>query len=421
MNVLILEGHGYIEKKLANKLIGEGNNVHVLGKICDRDLNVHDIKIGDNRFEELMEKEKFDIIIDVSKISSDKKAFDISVKEIENLFELSKKYSVKKMILLSTTDVYIEGKEINEKSRIIPKTAYGISMLAYEEYYNIYKNIYEADLGILRISNIYGSNLKNSDEYIRTIIEKFLKNENLNEELLRSCKDYICVNDVVNGVYKSVFKEGSFIYNLSYGRSYTGNDILEILKLIIFKEKYSRIEKEYGESISNKLAKKELGWSPTMNFEEGIYLFINDLKNKEAGNKQNRNFIIFLIIDLLIFLVIYFGSSIINNEYEIHILNLIMFSLVLVASILGLKEGIVTGVLSSVILVSNAVAEFNINGKSNTICLDGVIVNVSIYIITSLLIGSIIDKNKREFKRLEKKYNNLYDKLNFVYRLYKDE
>lgn len=301
MKVLIIEGNSVVSKCLAKNFFKKGHEVHLIGYNWGKnDYIIHDIKIEDPDFENLLNKELFDIIIDASKINNEKKGFDINVKGIEKIIKTSKN---NKVILLSSTDIYREETYIDEESRSIPKTAYGMSMLAYEEYYNVYREIYNVDIGILRISNTYGSDLSNMDKDLKEIVEDFIDKKELSTTLMKNSKDYICVKDVVEGIYKAAFRTGSYIYNLSYGKSYSGEEIFEILNAIEFSDKYSQDNIKKNFQISNSLAINELGWKPEIYLEEGIYFLINSLKYKDTSKKKfGKKFIIFLIIDIIIFL-----------------------------------------------------------------------------------------------------------------------
>lgn len=423
MRVLIIEGQNFIGRHIAKKFFEEGNEVHLLGDCSIKsDYIVHDIKVEDDEFESLLSKELFDIIIDASKINNEKKVFDINVKNIEKIVKLSKNNKVKKLVLLSSTDIYKDDLYIDEKSKIIPKSAYGISMLAYEEYYNIYKEIYSVDLRILRISNIYDFDLDNTDKELREIILGFFNEEKISNSLSENSKDYICIKDVVEGVYKASFRSGSYVYNLSYGKSYSGKEIFEILKVIEFSHKYSRRKDKNKFELSNNLAVKELGWKTNVCFEEGIYFLVNSLKSKEVKkNKRNNKILLFLIFNILLFPVMCFFCNKANTEYEIHILNLVMFLGVLISSILGVKEGLINGLFASAVLIFRVILGIYYNDANLERYIACMISNVIMYIATSLLIGIIIDRNKKEIKKVETKYNTMCDKFNFICKLYKED
>lgn len=144
MKILILDGQDSIGRQLLKKFIKEKHEVHIIGKKKNYNSfikNIHEFDVEDIEFDELLKNEKFNIIIDASKINLEKKAFSVKYKDIEKIVKLSKECSIDQIIVLSTTDIYIDIENINESTKIIPKTAYSISMIAYEEYYNLYREI----------------------------------------------------------------------------------------------------------------------------------------------------------------------------------------------------------------------------------------------------------------------------------------
>lgn len=424
VKILILDGQDSIGRQLWKKFIKEKHEVHIIGKKKNYDgfiKNIHEFDIEDIEFDELLKNENFNIIIDASKINLEKKAFSIKYKDIEKIVKLSKECSIDQIIVLSTTDIYIDIEHINESTKIIPKTAYSISMIAYEEYYNLYREIYLINLGVLRISNVYGDNLEYTNKELKELINSSLRDKTIVKSNLEEYKDYIFIDDMINGVYLSSLKFKTFTYNLCYGKSYCNDYILSLINVMKSDGKYYKERIKSNINISNELIKRELNWSPNTDIEDGVYSLFNCISDENKKKKKNnsRRKYLFLLLNIVLFLILSILSFNFGFDYDIHITSLIMFLLVLFSALLGLKEGIITCIFSIMFLLGNSLIFCRNRNIENTTCNICLLTNIFIYAITGILIGIFTEKAKRKAKRAESSYKNLYDKLNYIHKLYK--
>ena len=126
-------------------------------------------------------------------------------------------------------------------------------------------------IAILRLSNVYG-NFDFFDD--TTLIKKIIryKKESLNnlsvKENRYSKKDYIHINDVVENITNILLKiKRTDVYNLSYGKSYSIDNISNFLNLNI--ESDETIKPIYS-NLSNSKIKKEFSIDFKYDFENGL-------------------------------------------------------------------------------------------------------------------------------------------------------
>jgi|TARA_B110000444_G_scaffold257206_1_gene295172 nucleoside-diphosphate-sugar epimerase len=135
---------------------------------------------------------------------------------------------------------------------------------------NYSKNV-DYKIAILRLSNVYG-NFDYLDD--STLIKKITryKQESLNNLNVKqnrySKKDYIHINDVVESIVNVIVKiKNSDIFNLTYGKSYSLDDISKILNLNIQSDE--TVKPAYSNISSSKI-KKEFSLIFKHNFENEL-------------------------------------------------------------------------------------------------------------------------------------------------------
>ena len=82
----------------------------------------------------------------------------INIRGTSNVLDAAVKNKVKKIIFSSSSEVYGEQKifPITENANLTPKSNYGISKIAGEEYVRAYSQIYDLKFNICRFFNLYG-------------------------------------------------------------------------------------------------------------------------------------------------------------------------------------------------------------------------------------------------------------------------
>jgi len=167
-------------------------------------------------------------------ITSDfrERPYDTVNSHVSLLNDFLKNRDFESFLYLSSTRVYMNSSSTNEANSLI------VNPNKFTEIYNISKIMGESiclsskkpNIRIARLSNVIGKNFE-SDDFIFSLIHDAIKNkEILLHSQLKSEKDYILVNDVVEILYKISMSGKSKIYNIASGKNLSVEKIMELLK-----------------------------------------------------------------------------------------------------------------------------------------------------------------------------------------------
>ncbi len=200
------------------------------------------------------------------------------------------KHFPEKIIYISSSMVY--GHFLRNKNNILlpanenqptnPLDVYGRLKLNSEkniEKFSIENNI---DYSIIRPSAVYGP-----EDYNKRVVELFLMNALKGQEIVISgdgelTLDFTYVDDLVEGIIKAMeIKTQSKIFNITYGKGYTINELSECIKnyypQITIKKGLIHPNRPNRTYLDTSRAKLELNYSPKIPLEEGIKRYINYL------------------------------------------------------------------------------------------------------------------------------------------------
>lgn len=296
MKVLVLGGSGFIGSALIGGLLNQGHQV----KIFDR--NIEAVR---QQFPEITDAVQADFA-DVMSLTEAMSGVDIifhlistsvpatsnknPVHDIESnlvntvkLLELMRNADVKRIVYLSSGGtVYGAPKSlpITEVHPTNPTCSYGIVKLAIEKYLQMYAELYQLDVTILRPSNPYGPGQthKGVQGFIGTCIDKINAGQPITVWGDGSVvRDYVYIDDVVSACLSAMAAEFTGPVNISSGVGYSLNQIISMIE----KHKGEEIEVVYQQKrnfdipeviLDNQLAKTSLGWTPMTSIEQGLGL-----------------------------------------------------------------------------------------------------------------------------------------------------
>ncbi len=305
MRVLVTGGAGFIGSNVADGLLENGADVSVIDNLStgkEENLNkkakffqtdITDRESLEKAFEVVKPEIVFHLAaqIDVRKSVSEP-AYDskINVTGAINVFELSVKYGVRRIVFSSTGGaLYGEPRKLpaTEETEIAPLSAYGVSKYSGEQYLNYFKRLYGIERVILRYANVYGPRQDPLGEagVVAIFTGKILKGE---RPVIfgdgNQTRDYVYVEDVVKANMLAINgKEG--IYNIGTGIETSVNELVSIFGKIMCK----KIEPVYapprrGEvqriALSFEKARRELGFAPEYALEKGLSETVSWYKNR---------------------------------------------------------------------------------------------------------------------------------------------
>lgn len=303
-SVLLTGANGFLGSCLAEKLSKKYTSVTLTSYHSGRNPKIQPVDLLDfAKIRNLVFNAKPDIVIHAGSfvdLSRDyeigQQCIDSNVKGTLNLLEALRSHPPQKIIYTSTEEIYGNGPiPYVETQNPDPPSLYSISKLAAEHMCRLYAKELGIKLVILRIATFYGPG-QPERRFIPQMILKALKNEPVLINSGVKKRDYIYIDDVVNGILLACETELATdieVMNLGGGQSYS---LIYLAKMIISKAKSSSVIKKNafpdraGEAdkwiLDIAKAKKMLMWQPKVSLEEGITKEIEYFKAYGSKGKK---------------------------------------------------------------------------------------------------------------------------------------
>jgi dTDP-glucose 4,6-dehydratase len=213
------------------------------------------------------------------------------------LLDAAKSTNIKRFVHVSTDEVYgsISEGSWPEDHPLLPNSPYSASKAGSDLLVRAYNRTHKLDTVITRCSNNYGQYQfpeKVMPLFITNIIEDKkvpLYGNGLN------IRDWLHVDDHCRGIALALTKgRAGEVYNIGGGTELTNVELThKILKAMGVGEEFIQpVEDRKGHdlrySVDISKINKELGYSPQVNFEEGLQQTINWYKNNEAWWKKHK-------------------------------------------------------------------------------------------------------------------------------------
>ena len=297
MKVLVTGGCGFVGSNYINYVLKKHKNDKVVCvDIADKNLllkeqkgKVKYIKANITNKKDIFaifEKEKPDYVINFADVN--KRSFEYATYAKTNvigttvLLDACNKYKVKKYHQVSTAETYGElplGREMfySEKSALHPTSQYGASKAAADLLAQSYFETFKVPVVISRAVNVYGPYQK-IDKQIPSQIIKAVKGEKLDiYGTGADVRDWVHIDDYVKAL-DLVTRKGvdGEIYNIGSHNEIRSIYLVRIIlnesdkpeDLIVYHE--NRRGKERRNALDYSKIEKELGWSPKIDFADGM-------------------------------------------------------------------------------------------------------------------------------------------------------
>ena len=292
MNIGVIGGSGFIGSHLVDKLLERGYEVTVLDIMKPHRADVRHIYIDITNLSKtcVALAGGYDVVYllaamaDVNDVYKNPvEAGEVNILGVANVLEAARRNNIGRVILASTIWVYEMAYEdrVDEDTPIAlskTKHVYMASKVAAELYCQAYQKLYGQNFTILRYGIPYGPRMR-EDMVIRLFIKKALDAQPLTIFGDGSqSRNFIYVEDLAEGNVAAL-KEVAInqTYNL-IGQPTTVKEVAETVRKLVrevpieFKE--ARPGDYKGKIVSGDKAKRELGWEPKVDFEEGVRRYI---------------------------------------------------------------------------------------------------------------------------------------------------
>ena len=293
--ILVTGGAGFIGSHTVDALIEKGAKVIVIDNLSTgkkENLNpkakFYKINIADPEIEEILEKEKPEIIYHFTFFVLVPKSVEDPLLDMDNIIgsvRMLKKVKelggIEKIIFSSSGFLYGNTKNLpaKETEPVNPVSPYVVAKLAVENYLKFYKQVFGIPYVILRYSAVYGPRQVTGAmaDYIRKL------SEGKQAEIWgdgNKTRDYVYISDVVRANLLALDAPNDHsnpVFNIGTGIETTLNTLYKkIADLLDKKVKPIYHPDRIGEQIRYCLdvskIKKKLGWEPRYNLDEGLKL-----------------------------------------------------------------------------------------------------------------------------------------------------
>ena len=295
MTILVTGGAGFIGSHVADALLDEGHEVHVLDDLSTgrrwkvpeaAPLFEHDIR--SDGAAALLAEHQYDCLVHHAAQMNVRKSVedpsfdaDVNIRGLLNLMETGLDHGLQKVIFASTGGAIYGEPEYtpqDEDHPLRPLSPYGVAKLASEKYLHYYQTQYDLDAVSLRYANIYGPRQNPHGE--AGVVAIFTK------EMLgggqpvingpgKQTRDYVYVGDVVRANLAALAYDGSGVFNVGTGRETSVNELFRLLRA----ETGADVEETHGPAkpgeqqrsvLGYENAERDLGWTPQVPIEDGL-------------------------------------------------------------------------------------------------------------------------------------------------------
>ncbi|MFH1087464.1 MAG: NAD-dependent epimerase/dehydratase family protein [Chloroflexota bacterium] len=286
MNVGVIGGSGFIGSHVVDKLVEHGHEVTVfdIKKPHREDVAHINIDITDVSKTTVALTGDYDVIYllaavaDVNDVYRNPvEATAVNVMGVVNVLEAVRRNNIGRLVMASTTWVYqlaAEGKEDSPFYVQRTEHLYTSQKLSAELACQSYQKMYNQKSTILRYGIPYGPRARGG-----TVLAAFVKRAFAGEPLTIFGKgdqprNFLYVEDLAEGNVAALSDVAvNQTYNLEGKRPVTVKEVAETVQKLIGKVKIEYAEARPGDfggkAASYEKARKDLGWEPKIDFEEG--------------------------------------------------------------------------------------------------------------------------------------------------------
>ena len=188
-----------------------------------------------------------------------------------NSIKVCKQNNIKKIIYLSSFAVYgdLNSSSINESFKLNGNNIYSQLKIFQEQELKKLSYIGNFKFNVLRLSQIYGSNITTNIIYRFIEMKKINKTVEINGDGSQK-RDFLFIDDLINAIYLTMIKfKANEVFNVCSGIGITLKKVVDLIgvKYFLNKKKLREPKIVIGNNIK---IKKTLNWKVKFDLEKGI-------------------------------------------------------------------------------------------------------------------------------------------------------
>src|SRR3984893_3992055 len=302
VRILVTGGAGFIGSHVVDAYIAAGHEVAVLDNFSTgnaANLNpaaaLHRLDLRDQPgVERVIASFRPDVVnhhaaqSEVPKSVADP-AYDAEVNIVGglNLLKASIDHAVKKVIFISTGGALYGEPDVvpaDEDHPVRPLSPYGTSKFSFEQYLGTFKRTFGLEFTVLRYANIYGARQDFFAEEGR-VVALFASRMLAGKPVTidgdgEQSRDMLHVGDAATANLAALERGSGGIFHVSCGIAVTINDLYRKLAILTgYKAPPNHGPRRKGDvfriALDNTRARRDLGWEPRVDLEEGLSLTVD--------------------------------------------------------------------------------------------------------------------------------------------------
>lgn len=204
----------------------------------------------------------------------------INLEGVLHVLEACRIHGTRHILFSSSAAVYGDNLHIplKETERLVPTSPYGITKMTTEHYLRVYHELYGMDATVFRFANVYGERQGEKGE--GGVVSIFCKLLSQRQGITvfgdgNQTRDFVYAGDIAQAIIRALPLKGYHTMNVSTGQETSINDLIcSFEKAVGYTVRVQYTAPRTGDILrsvlSNETLKRDLGFVPAMNLEEGI-------------------------------------------------------------------------------------------------------------------------------------------------------
>ena len=204
----------------------------------------------------------------------------INLEGVLHVLEACRIHGTGHILFSSSAAVYGDNLHIplKETERLVPTSPYGITKMTTEHYLRVYHELYGMDATVFRFANVYGERQGEKGE--GGVVSIFCKLLSQRQGITvfgdgNQTRDFVYAGDIAQAIIRALPLKGYHTMKVSTGQETSINDLIRSFeKAVGYTVPVQYTAPRTGDILrsvlSNEALKRDLGFVPEMDLEEGI-------------------------------------------------------------------------------------------------------------------------------------------------------